>query len=104
MEITFRLFVQTLEDPSLWLKVLPKIQSILNNSFSFTIRQTPNKIAYSFLSRRLLNLLAATQKPDTYIVRATATDAIFFAAINLKMYFNRKHQLLFMRLGKWAML
>lgn len=104
VEIALRFFVQTLENPSLWPEILPRIQSILNNTASSTTRQTPNEITYSFSPRHPLDLLAAAQKPNAYIARATAADAISFAAANQKMYYDRKHQPLFMKLGEWAIL
>lgn len=82
VEIALRFFVQTLENPSSWPEVLPRIQSILNNTASSTMRQTPNKIAYGFSPRRFFDLLAAAQKPDAYIARATAANAISFSAAN----------------------
>lgn len=56
VEIALRFFVHALEDPALWPEVLPRFQSVLNNTFFSTTGKTPNKIAYGFSPRRPLDL------------------------------------------------
>ena len=93
-----------MEDPSRWPEVLPRIQSLLNNSSSSTTGKTPNKVAYGFSLRRPLDLCATVTRPDTYVARTEAADAISFALANHKEHYDRSHQPLFMKVGDWAML
>ena len=104
VEIALRFFVHALEDPSLWPEVLPRIQSILNNTSSSTTGKTPNEIAYGFSLRRPLDLLSDPLLPNTFQARADTADAISFALANQKTNYDRKHQPLFMKVGDWAML
>ena len=103
LEITLRFFVHALEDPSLWPEVFPRIQSILNISFS-TTGKTSNKIAYGFSSCRLLDLLSDLLLPNIFQTCTDTVDAISFALANQKAHYDRKHQTLFIKVGDWAML
>ena len=98
-EIALCFFVYALENPFCWPEILPRIQSILNNSSSSTIGKTPNKIAYGFSPKKSLDLISFSTLPDIYVARADAADAISFALPNQKAHYNRKHQLLFMKFG-----
>ena len=104
VEIALRFYIQALEDPSLWLEVLTRIQSILNNTSSLTTGKTPNEIAYGFSPCRPLNLLSDPLLPNTFQARADAADAISFALAYQKAYYNQKYQTLFTKVGNWAML
>ncbi len=104
VEIALRFFVYAMDDPLRWPEVLPRIQSLLNNTSSTTIGKTPNEVAYGFSPRRPLDLCSATTLPDTYVARAAAADAILFALANHKEHYNRSHQPLFMKVGDLAML
>lgn len=104
MEIALQFFVYTMEDPSCWPKVLPQIQSLLNNTSSSTTGKTPNEIAYGFSPKRPLNLILAMDVPNACVACTDAADAISFALLNQKEHYNRKHQLLFIKVGDWAML
>ena len=104
VEIALRFFVHVLEDPFLWPEMLPRIQSIFNNTSSSITGKTLNEIAYGFFSRRPLNLLSDSLFPNTFQSRTDAADAISFALANQKAHYNRKHQPLFIKVGDWAML
>ena len=104
VEIALRFFIHALEDPSLWPEVLPRIQSILNNTSSSTTGKTPNEIAYGYSPRRPLDLLSDPLLPNTFQAHTDATDAISFALANQKAHYDQKHQPLFMKVGDWAML
>ena len=104
IEIALQFFVHAMEEPSWWLEVLPRIQSLLNNSSLSTTEKTPNEVAYEFSPRRPLDLCATITWPDTYVTRTEAADAIFFALANHKEHYDRSHQPLFMKVGDWAML
>lgn len=84
-------FVQALEDAFCWPKVLPYIQSILNNTSFSTIDKMPNEIVYKFLPKRPLDMLFTLPLPDTYVAKTDVTDAISFALANEKAHYNRKY-------------
>lgn len=58
VEIALQFFIHAMKDASRWPKVLPRIQSLLNNTSSSTTGKTPNEIAYSFSLQRPLDLLS----------------------------------------------
>lgn len=66
--------------------------------------KTSNEIAYGFSSRRPLDLYSTITQPDTYMACTEAADVISFALANNKEHYNRSHQLLFMKVGDWAIL
>ena len=84
--------------------MLPRIQSILNNTSSSTTSKTPNEITYGFSPHRPLDLLSDPLLPNTFQTRTDVTDTISFALANQKAYYDRKHQPLFMKVGDWAIL
>lgn len=104
VEIALRFFVHALMDPSKWPQVLTRIQAIINNSSSSTTGKTPNELVYDFSPSRLLDLLAALLTPDALAARADVTKAISFAFLNQKVTYVCRHQPLFMKVGKWALL
>lgn len=61
-------------------------------------------MAYCFFPRRPLDLLAAFPTPDALAACTDAAKAVFFALLNQKVTYDRKHQPLFMKVGEWAML
>lgn len=69
-----------------------------------TIDNTPNKVAYELAPRRFLDLLQALLFSNTIAVQVDAAEAIFFTLINQKLAYNWKHQPLFIKVDKWAML
>ncbi len=88
----------------MWPIALPAIQSIINNISSSTIGKTPNEITYGFTPPRPLDLLLALPFPAIATTRMEAADAISFAMSNQKIYYDRKHQPLFMMKGEWDIL
>ena len=93
-----------MENPFRWPEVLPRIQSLLNNTSSTTTGKTPNEIAYRFSPRRTLDLYSTATRPDTYVAHTEATNAISFALANHKEHYDKSHQPLVMKVGDWAML
>lgn len=93
-----------MDDPFCWPEVLPRIQSLLNNTSSSTTGKTPNEVAYGFSPRRLLDLCSATTLLNTYVAHTAAADAILFVLANQKEYYNRSHQPLFMKVKDCVML
>lgn len=104
IEIALRFFVYGLDNSFIWPIAPPAIQSIINNTSSLTTGKTPNKIAYGFNPCRFLDLLSALPSPSIATIRIESVNAIFFAMANQKTYSDRKHQPLFMKKGKWAIL
>lgn len=104
IEITLRFYFHAIENAPRWPEVLPRIQSLLNNTSSSTTGKTPNKIIYRFSSRRLLDLCSTITLPNTYVACIRVTNTISFILANHKEYYNRSHHPLFMKIGDWAML
>lgn len=96
-------FIYAIDNPSHQPKVLPQIQLLLNNTPSFTIEKTLNEITYKFSPKRPLDLCLAVILPNTYVTCTEASDVISFILANLKKYYNRYYQLLFIQIEKWAM-
>lgn len=104
VKITLYFSIHAIDNPFCQPKILPRIQSQLNNISSLTIRETLNEIAFRFFSRKPLDLCLAVILPDTYIVHTEASNMIFFAFVNQKKYYDRSHQPLFIRVRDWAIL
>lgn len=84
--------------------MLSYVQSISNNTSPSIISKTPNEIAYDFSPHKPLDLLSNPLLSITFQARSDVTDAISFALANQKVHYDRKHQLLFMKVGDWAVL
>ena len=105
IEIALRFYIHTLEKPSDWPKVLPRIQALLNNSPSSTTSKTPNELAYGFKLNRPLDLVAATESPQQpKLARIEAADAISFAQMHQKFHYDRRHQPMYLKQGDEAYL
>ena len=107
MEIAIRFYIHTILDkPSLWPKILPRLQALLNNSSSSTTGKTPNELAYGFTPNTALDLLtpSSSKTPEFLIARQSAKDAISFANANAKYHYDRHHQPMFFRVGDFAYL
>ena len=78
--------------------VLPRLQVILNNTSNST-EHTVNKVVYSFTLNKPLNLAALLYKLLLERPRISTTNAIFFAQISQKFYYNRRYQPIFIKLG-----
>ena len=105
IEITLRYYIHSLDKPSLWPKVLSRLQAVFNNSASTATEKTPNEIAYGFTPNRALDLVRPSgEKPNFLIARASAKDAIAFANTNAKLHYDRRHHPMFLKVGEWALL
>ena len=83
-----RFFIATLEDPAEWPYCLPRIQSVLNNARAMSSTdRTPNEIAYGFTLNFTVDY---TMDPniDFLAARVDAANALDFAAINIKFYYD----------------
>ena len=102
VEIMLRFFLATLENPADWLRCLPQIQSVLNNSKTST-NKTPNEIVYGFTPNFIFDYVA-DPSIDFPTSRIDAADALDFAAMNMKYYYDRRHTAMFLAPGDWALL
>ena len=82
MEIALQSFVYIMENFFHWPKILPQIQSLLNNTSSSTIGKTPNKIAYDFSAKRPLDPILTMAVSNTCVARTNMADTISFALFN----------------------
>ena len=99
-EIAFRFFINTLENIKIWPIVLPRLQSVLNNSMSTSTGVNPNEVVYGFSLNKPLSLATLPhQLPQHATTRIAAADAISFAQMSQKRYYDRRHQPLFLRPG-----
>jgi len=114
-EVALRYYLATLEDPSQWPVVLARMPSALNNSTKYsTTNRTPTQIMYGFRTREALDLLriddpsaegfdnikdlvthaqpAHPVSMDEYRPsQIDAKDAIAFAALKMKEYYDATH-------------
>lgn len=82
VEIALRFFVHIINNPFCWLKVLPRIQSLLNNTFSSITRKTSNEITYKFSLGRPLDLCFAVPCPTlTLSVPKSLTQYLLYLQI-----------------------
>ena len=90
VEIAFRFFLHTIEKPELWPQIFLRIQAETNNART-SIGKTPNEICYGFSILRPLDLLSLKTLPDPVIARAEVKNALDFAQMNQKFYYDRSH-------------
>ena len=104
-EIMLRFFVAGLERPELWPSILSRLQSILNSSISSS-GKSANEVIYGFKPNQPLNLVAASTMPELSppIARISAADALAFASMMAKHYYDRDHRALFLNKGDSAYL
>ena len=105
-EIMLRFFVAGLERPELWPRLLPRLQAIMNSSISATTGQTPNEVIYGFKPNQPLDLVAASSMPELKppTARISAADALAFANMNAKHYYDKYHKPMFLKEGSFALL
>ena len=63
----------------------------------------PNEIAYRFTPNFILDYIM-DPNIDFLAVRVDAIDALNYAAMNMKFYYNHRHIAMFFALGDWALL
>lgn len=88
VEIALQFFVYAMEHLFRWPEMLPRIQSLLNNTSSTSMGKTPNGVAYGFSPRRPLDLCSTVTQLDAYVARTKATNAISFALTNQKEHYK----------------
>lgn len=87
-----------------WLKILPRIQSLISNFKSNITTKTSNKVVFAFISNWLLDLLADSIGLDYEVAQIKAKDAISFVQINYKHYYNCFHQSINLKVNNFALL
>ena len=65
LEIAMQFLMQTL-NPTLWLKILPQLQALINNVKPSTTERTPNEVAYGFTPNTALDLLKPSAPLDFF--------------------------------------
>ena len=105
-EIVLRFYLYALQDPSAQPTVLLRLQALLNNAQSTTTGKSPNELSYGFQPSRVLDLtVLSTLLQQAYtIVRIEVANAISFAQISQKFYYNRKHQPMYFKKGDKVLL
>ena len=104
-EIALRFYMHTLQEPSAWPAILPRMQAQLNNARSATTMKSPNEIAYGFVLNKGLDLLASDlPQQDHARARVEAADAISFAQMSQKFHYDRKHQPMYFKKGDKVLL
>lgn len=105
VEIMLRFFVAGLGSPEQWPSTLSRLQSIMNSSVSST-GKSANEVIYGFKPNQPLDLVAASSMPELSppIARISAADALAFASMMAKHYYDRDHKALFLKEGDSAYL
>ena len=91
-----RFYIGTLEKDADWPKCLPRIQSVLNNSTA-TTGKSPNEVCYGFTPNFTADY--PTKIPNLPAARIKVANALDFAAINMKHYYDQKHTAMFFAVG-----
>jgi transposase InsO family protein len=102
VEIALRFYIATLETPTDWPQCLGRLQAGHNNSTSATGR-SPNDVVYGFTPNFAVDLASAPEISPLE-ARVEASDALDFAAMNMKFHYDRKHTAMFLASGDWALL
>lgn len=66
VEITLQFLLHTMKDIRQWLRLLSKIQSLLNNAIFSSTGKLSNKVTYGFISHRPLDLLTILLTPNHF--------------------------------------
>ena len=128
IEIAFRFYLITMNNSIDWFKILFRLQRHFNNFHSVIIRKTLNETSYEFISLQFLNMLRQFVTSDfiddlkesfaidsrksfaeiffnvVAHVRFEMIDVITFAQMISKYYYDRKHQLLFMKIDDYVLI
>ena len=116
LEIALRYHMATMEDPTEWPKVLPRIQRHINNSVSSTTGKSPNETAYGFTPVQAADLWksATVRSAEASFGEATfsaaararveVADFIAFAQMETKRHYDEKHKPMHMREGDYALI
>lgn len=67
-EIVLQFYLHTIDGLENWPKILPQIQSLINNTESLCMTKTPNKITLGFTPNQPLDLLVGSIRLDYKVV------------------------------------
>ena len=80
---------------------------MLNNSSLVTTKKTLNEVVYRFTLNQPLDIIFKGTDPvnvNIMITHIEVHNAITFMNINAKHHYNRKHQLMFLKVSDYALL
>ena len=103
-EIALQFYLYTIDWSENWLKVLLRIQSLINNTESLFTTKTPNKVAFGFTPNRLLDLLAGSIKMNHEIAQVEVKSVISFAQVNFKHHYDYSHQPMNLKINNFVLL
>lgn len=101
-KIASQFYIHTMNNPKEQPKVLSQIQAMVNNTKSAMITKISNKIILGFTLNRPLDLLSQAFGVTHDIACIEANNAITFAQINQKHYYNCFHQPMFLKVENYA--
>lgn len=105
MEIALRLFLATLENPADWEGFIGPIQSAVNNSKSSSTTRSPNEVVYGFPPTQSTDLISAQGQPlPPKFLSMEVADAIAFAQMSSKIYYEKKNKNFDLKEGDFALL
>lgn len=91
-----------------WVTSLSALQAGINNAQHAITDFSPNEIVYGFKVREAVSLLGAESRQDHEVARQLyqreAGEAIAFANVKAKAYYDSKHKPLFLQPGEQALL
>ncbi len=103
VKIAIRFWIATLKKPECWPETMVAITSKLNNTISTSRRKTPNEVATGFTVNDAPDLTSVDKHTmNPIVLRLNTDDAIAFAQMHTKFYYNEDHQPQFFRVGDWA--
>ena len=103
VKIAIRFWIATLKKPECWPDTMVAITSKLNNTISTSRGKTPNEVATGFTVNDALDLTSVDKHTmDPSVLRLNTADAIAFAQMHTKFYYDEDHQPQFFHVGDWA--
>jgi hypothetical protein len=100
LEIALRYYIQKLLDSTLWISALWKFQSIFNNTRSTVTEKISNELLYEITSNLSLNISFTNKILNHDHLRKKAQNAINWAQMQNKAYYDRRHTSLFLKIDE----
>jgi hypothetical protein len=104
LEIALRYYIQELLDSTLWVSALWKFQSIFNNTRSIVTKKTSNELLYEITLNLSLNISFTNKIFNHDHLRKKAQNAINWAQMQNKAYYDRRYTSLFLKINEWVLL
>ena len=105
IEIALRFLISVLNNSADWIEIIFDIQRNINNSIVIVTDKTSNEISYEFTLTQIFDLLKSFEESSlslSQMTRQEAVDALIFAQMNFKFYYDRKHQSTSLVVDDWA--